>query len=154
MHDNFEEKIKQIELGKAIFMQIFDCIELSIKDTFLLILTDNLKCINYGIEYLSDFIKLYQRQKVYVLVDNIHCAEAFSEVGGIIKVCTKEELQSLAEYFNLFHKKEYFNAQIVLFSERDGYGIFVEELLDKQEFTLEEYVAISLYGLKGLGYGE
>lgn len=112
-----------------------------------MVLTNDEECINYGLKYLKDFIELYNKRDVYVLLSNVSYAEAFSNEGGKVKICSKDELQSLAAYLDMFRRKEVRETRIIFLTEKDGYGIFVEELLKRKEFSLEEYVAISLYQL-------
>ena len=64
--------------------------------------------------------------------------------------CEENDLQNIAEYLNLFHMKEFPDTRIIFLTEKDGYNPPVGEFLKKGAFTLEEYVAISLYFLKGL----
>lgn len=150
----FESQIYKTELGKRTFKDIFEISELNKNDTFLLILTKNDKCIHYGVKYLKDFVKLYHRRRIYILLDNVLFKDSFSKAGGIVKVCDPDQMQNLACYFNLFHMKRGFDTRIIFLTEKDKYGISVNELLEKKEFSLEEYVAISLYHLKKLKEGD
>lgn len=147
---NFDEEIEKSKQGKELFESIFDINELSINDAFVLVLTKNVCCIKYGIKYLPNFIELYNKRKVFVVLDNEYFLEAFSKVGGNVIVCKTHELRSLASYLDLFRKKEYLETRIIFLTEKDGYGLFVEALLKKNLFSLEEYVAISLYQLEKL----
>lgn len=151
MIENFEKRIEQAEQGREMFEQMFDIQKLSLDDTFLLVMTDNNECIRYGIQYLPNFIDEYKRKNVYVLLEDLQYAEAFAKSGGLIKYCKPTELKVLSEYLSIF--KEYQSLRIIFLTEKDGYGLFVEELIRKKEFSIEEYVAISLYQLKALEQG-
>lgn len=143
-------KLQQAERGKGIFKRVFDCIDINLEDAFLIVLTDNEECINNGIKYLPDFIELYHKRNVFVLMSNEMYTQSFFKVGGIVKNCKKEELELLAAYLRVFHKKEFLDTRIIFLTEKEGYGSSVEEFLKKKEFTVEEYVAISLYQLSNL----
>lgn len=148
MNVSFEKKIQQVERGKTLFKKIFNLSELNKNDSFLLVLTDNEKCIYFGEKYLIDFINFYHKRNVYVLLENARYAEGFSKSGGCVRVCNYKEIQSLAIYLNIFHRKDGFDSRIIFLTEKDGWGFPVEELLSKGEFTLEEYVVVSLFQLK------
>lgn len=150
MYESFKEKIKRADRGKEVFRNMFRIDDLSLEDAFLLVLTNNRECIEYGVRYLPNFIKQYRKRNVYVLSDNVKNIESFSYVGGKVKICKSTELSDLAAYFNVVVKKEFSDTRIIFLTEKDGYGLYVEELLEKKEFSLEEYVAISLYQLKGV----
>ncbi len=146
----FEERLQQAARGKEIFGKMFDVDKLSLEDTFLLVLTDNEECIRYGFKYLPDFIELYQRRDVYILLDDIRLSDFFSRAGGKVKLCGGKELQYLAAYLNIFHNKEGLDTRIIFLTEKEGYSLSIKELLQRKVFTLEEYVAISLYQLEKL----
>jgi hypothetical protein len=148
--NDFEDRILKIRKGKEIFQKKMKTKVLNLDTTFLLVLTDNELCLNYGVKYLPDFIKLYHKNNVYILLDNEKYSEAFTEAGGKVRVCEENDLQNIAEYLNLFHMKEFPDTRIIFLTEKDGYNPPVGEFLKKGAFTLEEYVAISLYFLKGL----
>lgn len=150
MREEFQEIIQQAEQGNEIFKKMFDCRELNTNDTFLLVLTDNDECIRYGAKYLLDFKELYCRSKVYILLDKDIYITAFEEAGGDVRLCKRNELQYLARYFNVFHKKEESDKRIIFLTEKNGYSLAIEDLLGKNEFSMEEYVAISLYQLRQL----
>lgn len=143
----FEKRVREVEYGKKIFKRLFDFSSLSINDAFILVLTENKECITYGIKYLSDFIDLHHKRNAYVFLNKMEYKDLFSKAGGIVKVCKENELKFLSAYFDVFQRKTVSDNRIVFLKEKDGYGIFVEDLLKKKEFTLEEYVAISLYQL-------
>lgn len=150
---DFETKMFRIKQGKEVFEKKFQVTELNPKDCFVLILTSSEECIHYAAKYLPDFINLYQKRKVYILIENDRFTDLFLKVGGEVKLCTNWELHRLAEYLNLFHQKECIETRIIFITEKDGQGLFVEKLLEKKAFSLEEYVAISLYQLDGLKGG-
>lgn len=152
VHDlgEFSERIRQAEQGKEIFKNMFEISELDVKDAFLEVLTKSEECIRYGTEYLPDFINFYHKRNVYVLMDNDKYKELFATAGGTVKICSEKELECLAVYFSVFHKKELPDTRFVFLCEKDGYGLYVEDLLEKKEFSLEEYVAICLFQLKNI----
>ncbi len=146
-------RIRQAEQGKKLFKRLFDYNEINLDDAFLIILTDNEECINFGIEYLPDFIKVYCKRNVYILINNEKFNYSFSKVGGVVKNLKKEELEILSSYFEVFHKREFLDTRIIFLTEKEGYGSSVDFFLKKKEFSLEEYVAISLYQLSKLKGG-
>lgn len=150
MDKDFKKRIQQANQGKELFFQKFKNNKLNIGDTFLLVLTDNSDCIYYGIKYLPDFVQLHHKRNVYVLLNDMQYEKSFSSAGGIVKICRYDEMVCLASYFNVFHTKNRMDTRIIFLTEKDGYGLAVEELLREREFTLEEYVAVSLYYLKKL----
>lgn len=148
--DEFSERIRQADLGKETFKKMFKFSELDVKDSFLAVVTKSEECIRYGAEYLPDFMDFYNKRNVYVLMDNDQYKELFNAAGGTVKICSKKELECLVVYFNVFHKKELPDTRFVFLCEKDGYGLYVEELLEKKEFSLEEYVAICMFQLKNI----
>lgn len=146
-------KIWQAEQGKELFKRLFNCNTIDLDDVFLIVLTDNDDCINFGIEYLPDFIELYRKRNVFVLMNNEKYNQSFFLAGGTVKNCKKEELELLSAYFNVFRKREFLDTRIIFLTEKEGYGSSVEEFLEKKEFSLEEYVAISLYQLRNVKGG-
>lgn len=150
MDVDFKKRFQQANQGKKLFFQKFEVEKLSINDTFLLVLTDNSDCIYYGVKYLPDFIEFHNKRNVYVLLSDLQYENSFSKAGGIVKKCKYEEMQTLYFYLNVFHKKNRIDTRIIFLTEKNGYGLAIEELLKKEEFTLEEYIAISLYYLKEL----
>ena len=151
MENGFEDKMRRAEQGKEIFKRIFRTDTLNINDTYLIVLTNNKDCISYGIKYLPHFIKQHHKRNVYVLVENEEYVKAFSQAGGNVIVC--DEVQELACFFNVFQNKRACETRMIILTEKDGHGIVVEDLLQRGEFTLEEYVAVSLYFLDGLPGG-
>lgn len=143
----FEKRVREAECGKNLFKRWFDFSCLSVNDAFILVLTENKECIHYGIKYLSDFIELYHKRNTYVFLSKTEYIDFFLKAGGIVKICDESEMKSLSAYFDVFQRKTVPDNRIVFLTEKDGYGLFVEDLLKKKEFTLEEYVAISLYQL-------
>lgn len=154
MIHRFEENIACAKQGKDFFQRKFDFSKLSIADSFLLVLTDNEVCIQYGIKYLKDFIELYHRKNVYVLLKDSKYAEKFSEVGGKTIICTETDLKNLAHYLSIFLKRDQIDTRIILLSEKDDFGFPVKELLSRKEFSLEEYVAVCLYQLDEIKEGK
>lgn len=150
---DFKKKLFQIRQGKEVFEKKFQVSGLDLNDCFVLILTKSEECIYYAARYLPDFIELYQKRKVYILMEDTRYTTLFLRAGGEVKLCTNWELQRLAEYLNVFHQKECIETKIVFITEKDGQGLFVEKLLEKEAFSLEEYVAISLYQLGGIREG-
>jgi hypothetical protein len=148
--DNLKKKIQMAREGKEIFKNKFWVDGLDINDCFILILTKNEECIHYAAKYLSDFVALYQKRRAYILLTDSQYTSLFSEAGGEIKICTACELYRLTKYFNVFHQKECIETRVIFITEKDGQGLFVEKLLEKKAFSLEEYIAISLYQLDGL----
>lgn len=147
MEKIFDERIRQAEQGKEIFKNMVDVSDLSVKDSFLIVLTKSEECIQYGLKYLPEFISFYQKRNVYILLDDDRYKELFAAAGGTVKMCNEKELECLAAYLNIFHKKEWSDTRFIFLYEKDGYGFYVEELLEKKEFSLEEYVAVSLFQL-------
>lgn len=143
----FKTRLCQAEQGKKLFKQIFDVDKLSLRDTFILVLTDQQECIHYGAKYLPEFIEYYKRN-VYVFLSDIQYRDLFLEAGGNVKVCNDEELENLAAYFNVFRRNDAFDVKIVFLTEKDIYGSSVNVLLERKEFSVEEYIVISLYQLK------
>lgn len=150
MENAFEERIHQAEEGKEIFKNVFDISELDVKDSFLIVLTKSEECIQYGVEYLPKFVSFYHKRNIYVLLNNDKYKELFTAAGGTVKICSERELEYLAVYFSMFQEKERYDTRIIFLTEKDGYGFYVEDLLEKKEFSLEEYVAIFLFQLKEL----
>lgn len=152
--DNFMKKIQMAKEGKEIFKKKFQVSDLNINDCFILVLTRNKECIYHAARYLPDFVALYEKTKAYILLTDPQYTPLFFEAGGTVRICTGWELDRLAEYFNLFHHKdEVVETRILFLTEKDPYGLLLENLLQKKEFSVEEYVAISLYQLKGLREG-
>lgn len=89
----------------------------------------------------------HHKREVFVLLADVKYEEGFSAAGGTVKRCSAEELRSLAVYFNVFHRKDDVDTRMLFLTERDGNGYVIEELLDRGEFSLEEYVTVSLYQL-------
>lgn len=147
MISTFKRKIIQAERGKKIFREMFEINKLCVEDAFLFILTDNEDCICLGAKYLPCFIKKHHKRDVYVFMDNIQYKECFVNSGGVVLVCEPDKLDSISAYFDMFKKKEFLDTRIIFLTEKTGYGSSVEELLEKNEFTLEEYVVVSLYQL-------
>ena len=145
--DALKKRLEQAERGKAIFKEMFNLDSLSTDDAFLLVLTNNEECISYGIKYLPQFKKNYHKREVFVLLDGDEYEKSFSAAGGTVKKCNEGSVQDLAVYFSVFHKKDASDTRMIFLAERDGYGYVVEELLDKGEFSLEEYVSVSLFQL-------
>lgn len=146
--DVLKERLEQAKRGKAIFKEMFDLDSLNIDDAFLLVLTSNEECVSYGIKYLPQFKKKYQKRDVFVLLDSAKYEGKFSTAGGTVKKCNEKSLHDLAVYFSVFHKKVMaLDTRMIFLTERDEYGYVVEELLDKGEFSLEEYVSASLFRL-------
>ena len=146
--DVLKKRLDQAERGKAIFKEMFDLDSLSTDDAFLLVLTNHEECISYGIKYLPQFKRKYHKRKVFVLLDSAKFEEKFSAAGGTVKKCNEENLQDLAVYFSVFHKKVMaLDTRMIFLTERDEYGYVVEELIDKGEFSLEEYVSVALLQL-------
>lgn len=145
--DVLKERLDQAERGKAIFKEMFDLDSLNTDDAFLLVLTSNEECVSYGIKYLPQFKKKYYKRNVFVLLDSAKYEREFSAAGGTVKKCNEENLRDLAVYFSIFHKKDDLDTRMIFLTERDEYGYVVEELLDKGEFSLEEYVSVSLFQL-------
>lgn len=150
MDSGFRKKMKQAGEGKEIFKQIFDVATINAEDAFILMLAHNEETIRCGAKYLPDFIRIFNKRNVYVLMDNEKYMRTFSDAGGSVKICKKEELLSLAMYLNIFHDKEFRDTRIIFLRDKDGYGVAMEELIDRRYFSIEEYVAISLYQLEKL----
>lgn len=151
MMDIFEKKIRQAGQGKELFRKMFEIENLSVEDVFLVVLTDNEECIHYGMKYLSDFMELHHKRNLYVFADQESHMKSFPQARSVL--CERDELESLADYLNIFHKKEEIETRIIFLTDKDDHGLEIEELLERGEFSLEEYVAISLYHLKGLTGG-
>lgn len=150
MNKTVKEKFWKAERGKEIFKRLFDLDKLSIDDAFVLVITNSEEWIYYGLKYLYDFIEQHHKRNVYILLSSKQYADSFSKSGGIVKICTSYEMESLAAYLKMFQENDLPETRMVFLTPKDRYGLSAKELLGKGEFTLEEYIAVSLYQLKGL----
>lgn len=146
IESEFNRKIYLCRQGEMAFQELFDISKLSVRDSFLLVLTDNSECIRYGIKYLPDYIENYNIENVYVLLENCEFEEKFVKAGGKVKVCKREILSSIAVYLSLFE----IDGRVIFLTEKDSYGSSIEPLMERGEFSLEEYIVIGLYRLKKL----
>lgn len=145
MHDKeYMEKIHMIEAGKKEFYSHMDGYGLTTQDAVIVVLTEDKDCIGWGLYYLPQFIRKYKIHRVFIFMNSDIYVKEFSMTNVNPIVCTtKAQVQQIALYLSLFDVE----TKIVFLTNRDSMGAKVEELLQKQEFTLEEYVAIGLYRL-------
>lgn len=145
----FEEKLQQMERGKALFQELTDVNALEEgRDAFVLVLTDTPDCVKLGTTYLPAYIDAYH-YRPHIYSSQRQYDEAFEHAGGMVHACdSMEDVHAIARYIMMFGQFDNIAPELVFLTDKNDYGSRVEGLLERGTTTLDDYVKYCVFSLK------
>lgn len=142
-----EENIRKANEGRKLWLDVCKKYELSDDDYVILIPSLNKEYNYYGLLYLNEFRKKVKAEKIIILTyDERVKRSAKIFLNKIYDICnfSRESAELLMKFYCLYM----FTDKLVIISLEEPEGRNGMQLIGKKGITLEEVMAIGVYGLK------
>ncbi|AGF58317.1 hypothetical protein B0P06_003368 [Clostridium saccharoperbutylacetonicum] len=142
-----EQNINKAQEGRNLWIEICNKYKLGDEDYVILMPSLNAEYNYYALLHLSEFIDRVRAEKIIILTYD----ENVKKIGKMFsnKICdiydfSREEAEYLMKFYCLYM----FTDKLIIISLEEPEGRNGRQLIGKKGITLEELIAIGIYGLK------
>lgn len=147
LKQKLNESIEKAYNGRKLWLDIFEKYKLSDRDYVILMPSLNSEYNYYALLHLDEFVRKVKAEKIIILTydDRVQSTgKLFTNRIHDICYFSRENMELLMKFYCLYM----FTDKLIIVSLEEPEGRSGKQLIGKKGITLEEIIAIGIYGLE------